>query len=127
MSQSAGAHAPSPAAERIRMGRRAARLTQAELAEAVGRSPGAVGQWEIGMSIPDETVLRRLAKVLARANGRQPWWWYAGHEADPHMADSKVRRSQKAGLPPRRHPNGPRDSRYVTPPSMPAAGVKVAA
>lgn len=95
MTQSAGVQPPSTAAERIRLGRRAVHLTQAQLAEDVGRSPGAVGQWEIGLSVPDETVLRRIARTLGRRGYRQPWWFYGGHDSDPHKAGNQPIRARK--------------------------------
>lgn len=90
---------PSPAADRIRHARRFAGLTQAELAVLCRRSPGAVGQWEIGLSLPDETVFRRMARELSRRGIKQPWWYLAGYDADPRKGPEDLR----SGAPKVRH------------------------
>jgi len=44
--------------------RKAKKLTQIQLAEAIGVSPGNVGDWETGKSLPSYTALIHLAKCL---------------------------------------------------------------
>jgi len=44
--------------------RKAKKLTQIQLAAAIGVSPGNVGDWETGKSLPSYTALIHLAKCL---------------------------------------------------------------
>ena len=44
--------------------RKAKKLTQIQLAAAIGVSPGNVGDWETGKSMPSYTALIHLAKCL---------------------------------------------------------------
>ena len=48
-------------AENIRSFRKARKLTQEQLAEVLGVTPGAVYKWEAGLSIPDLTLIMELA------------------------------------------------------------------
>lgn len=50
--------------ERLRARRRALKLTQKQLAEMVGVSPGAIGMYETGQRSPDLEMVRRLAVAL---------------------------------------------------------------
>jgi len=49
------------------------------------------------------------------------------YPSDPRGMDRDNGRQRKASKPSRGHSDGPRDFRYVTPPSMPTREVKVAA
>jgi antitoxin CcdA len=49
---------------KIRKARNASGLSQAALAKLLDCSPGAVGQWELGMTSPDKTKLVRLTELL---------------------------------------------------------------
>jgi transcriptional regulator with XRE-family HTH domain len=44
--------------------RRRVGMSQAELAEKIGKTPGAVGNYESGTRIPRLPTLRKIAKVL---------------------------------------------------------------
>ena len=48
----------------IRLARIKKGMTQAELAETIGVSQGAVGQWEHGMTIPRPNHIVRLSALL---------------------------------------------------------------
>lgn len=50
--------------QRIKEARVAAKMTQAEVAEAMGVHQTTISQWETGLQSPKVTVLRRLAVVL---------------------------------------------------------------
>lgn len=50
--------------ERLKQLRTQARITQPELAEKLGVSKGAVGNWESGFNLPEMETLRKLAGVL---------------------------------------------------------------
>lgn len=50
--------------ERLKLLRKRARLTQPQLAEKMGFSPGAVGNWESGANPPSRESLRKLAGIL---------------------------------------------------------------
>lgn len=51
-------------AKRIRQTRKAARMSQTELAERIGVSQGAVSQWEQGIAEPKSRQLCELAEAL---------------------------------------------------------------
>ena len=48
-------------AENIRSFRKGRKLTQEQLAEVLGVTPGAVYKWEAGLSIPDLTLIMEMA------------------------------------------------------------------
>lgn len=48
----------------IRKQRKAERKSQAELAEALGVTQGAVSQWETGLTMPTLPMLAKIAEVL---------------------------------------------------------------
>ncbi len=50
--------------ERLRKARKQKKLTQPGLADLVGVSKGAVGNWESGANLPDDDSLRKLSEVL---------------------------------------------------------------
>lgn len=50
--------------ERLKLLRKRARLTQPELAQKMGFSAGAVGNWESGANPPSRESLRKLAGIL---------------------------------------------------------------
>ena len=50
--------------EKLRQARKAARMTQKELAEAVDLKHNAISNWEKGISSPDPTTIRRLCEIL---------------------------------------------------------------
>lgn len=50
--------------QRLKAARRAKKMTQVELAEAVGVSNGAIGNYETDVSSPNEPILIRLMEVL---------------------------------------------------------------
>ena len=50
--------------EAIKQARKAANLTQSQLAEKLGVSQAAVAQWENGLTHPSYSILRPLANVL---------------------------------------------------------------
>ena len=50
--------------QRLKEARRVKNLTQSELAEAVGVSNGAIGNYETDVSSPNEPILIRLMEVL---------------------------------------------------------------
>lgn len=50
--------------QRLKEARRAANMTQTELAEAVGVTNGAIGNYETDVSSPKEPILIRLMEVL---------------------------------------------------------------
>ncbi|MCZ4221917.1 helix-turn-helix domain-containing protein [Pedobacter rhodius] len=50
---------------KIAMARKKINLSQAELAQRVSISAQAVGKWERGESMPDITMLNRLAEILS--------------------------------------------------------------
>jgi transcriptional regulator with XRE-family HTH domain len=62
--------APMKLNDRILKARTAAEMTQQQLATAVGKTRGAVAQWESGESIPRWETLDRIA----RATGKKPAW-----------------------------------------------------
>lgn len=49
---------------KIAEGRKSKKLSQADLATQVSISPQAVGKWERGESMPDITMLNKIAKIL---------------------------------------------------------------
>ena len=48
-------------AENIRSFRKARKLTQEQLAEVLGVTPGAVYKWEAGLSVPDIALIMEMA------------------------------------------------------------------
>src|SRR5262245_36398222 len=50
--------------QRIREARHNAGMTQGELSRALDITPGAIGQWEIGLVAPSSTTLTKLPKLL---------------------------------------------------------------
>ncbi len=50
--------------EKLRQARKAAGLTQKELAQAVELKHNAVSNWEKGISSPDPATIRRLCEIL---------------------------------------------------------------
>lgn len=52
------------ARERLRSKRGGRKVTQSEIAAAVGVSDGLVGHWETGVQVPDLAMIERLARVL---------------------------------------------------------------
>jgi transcriptional regulator with XRE-family HTH domain len=70
-------------ADRIRLARRAAKMTQAKLAETTGVSPSAVAQWEH----PNGTHpnLARLRKIAALTSA--PFVWLALGEGPPFKSN----------------------------------------
>lgn len=50
--------------DKIAAARKKANLSQAEIAQKVSISPQAVGKWERGESMPDITILNRLAEIF---------------------------------------------------------------
>jgi putative DNA primase/helicase len=54
----------TPLAETIIAARKALGWTQRQLGDAVGRSSGAVAQWEIGKTVPEASHVADLAKIL---------------------------------------------------------------
>lgn len=67
------AHTPQTFGERLRWAREAKKLTQADLAKAVGLSPGAIGNYEAG----DRDSSRKLAE-LSRALEVNALWLSSG-------------------------------------------------
>ena len=63
-----------------------------------------------------------LSELTIRAEATQP-----RPMPDPHAPDTRGPRPGKGSVTRKRPPDGPRDFRYVTPPSMPNDRVKVAA
>lgn len=60
-----------PLSERVRL-RKAQRLTQAQVAEALGVTPGAVGSWEKGRYEPRGEVRIQYAELLRLIAERHP-------------------------------------------------------
>jgi transcriptional regulator with XRE-family HTH domain len=56
--------------KRLREARKALHLGQKELADKLGVSSGAVGNWEVGPTIPHPETLGKLAEIL----GVKPGW-----------------------------------------------------
>lgn len=50
--------------DKIATARKKSNLSQAELAQKILISPQAVGKWERGESLPDITILNRLAEIF---------------------------------------------------------------
>lgn len=75
----------------------------------------------------------KIGKIADRTGYSRIWLMWGGplasepYPSDPHATDTRTRRQRKGSSTPKRHPDGPRDFRYVTPPSMPNDRVKVAA
>ncbi len=62
--------------QNIRAARKAADLTQSELAAKIGAtSLMAVSRWETGTNKPSDEFLLQLSRVL----GREPAWFYTDH------------------------------------------------
>ena len=51
-------------AQRLKEARLARKMTQEDLAKAVGVTKGAIGNYETGVSSPKETILIRLMEIL---------------------------------------------------------------
>lgn len=69
-------------ATNIREARLDARLTQRQVADAVGVETMAVSRWERGAQRPRDAHVA----LIARATNRAPGWFYAEHDAEPAPA-----------------------------------------
>ena len=78
--------------ERVRSARKAAGLSQADLARRIGVSQPAIATWESGVHDPRRVVMEKLADALSIS----PEWLAAGarspSEADPQAAAAYLRR-----------------------------------
>lgn len=70
-------------AGRIRYCRKRAELTQGQLSELVGLSPGAVNQWEVQDCVPVSENLEKLAQIFGVTVG-----WLLVREGDDSKAES---------------------------------------
>ena len=64
--------------EKLRQARKAAGMTQKELAEAVELKHNAISNWEKGISSPDPATIRRLCDILRM----QPNFFFDTAESD---------------------------------------------
>lgn len=64
--------------ERIKTARQAAKLSQQALADLLGKSQGAVSQWEQGLTVPEFDA----ALPLARALGVSLDWLFGADDSD---------------------------------------------
>ncbi len=84
----------------LRRARETAGLSQRAVAQAVGRTPSAVWQWEVGRGAPDAATVAKLEELfgldggtLARLlgyqplDGRRPISVLEAVSADPHLDD----------------------------------------
>lgn len=90
----------TPLAKALQQARKAARLTQAEVATRVGVTKGAVSQWEAGLSTPTDENTRGLAALYGIPAGALRFG--DGAAAVPaQRAAAKVAEGARRRLPPR--------------------------
>lgn len=77
MTSQASGDLATTVADNVRAGRVAARLTQRELAEAVGVDQMVVSKWERGRHRPSQENMIRLSSLLSQPVA----WFYTEHKA----------------------------------------------
>lgn len=79
--------------DRIRMARKNAGLTQAELAEKIGKAFGSINNYERGHRLPDAQVLKNICEIT----GANPGWLLTGEEKQTTEARESVAPPRKTG------------------------------